>query len=231
MTDTPSPVDSGMRRQLQSFRQQRTNGMPRFGWKVGINDPAAQQRLGLSGPIVGWLDGRRVFPEGQPYQPSAGAKPRIEAETAIHIGRDVPGTASLDDARAAISEVAPAFEFVDGTKPLSPIEEMLAHDILHDGVMLGPARPLDTAAGLIAKGLPSVTLNGAPHRVAQPGRYPDDLAEIVLSVARTLGAHGEALLAGDWIIGGSYIDPFDLAPGDAVAADFGPLGALTVTCA
>ena len=44
-----------MARQLERFREAIAAGMPRVGWKIGINDPAAQERIGLSAPIVGWI--------------------------------------------------------------------------------------------------------------------------------------------------------------------------------
>ena len=226
MSEPDNLLDKGMREQLAAYRAAIAGGMPRLGWKVGLNDPAAYQRLGLDGPIAGWLNGRRLIREGEPYVPPAGAKPRIEAETAILVGADVAAGTTAAEARAAISAVAPAIEFVDATKPLSPLDDLLANDILHEAVMIGSSQPLARAGGLVAAGFPAVTKNGEPAGPPMPGRYRDDLGEIVASVAVTLGRYGEQLCAGDWIIGGSYINPFDVAPGDQVTADFGPLGTL-----
>jgi len=220
-----------MARQIAAFRTAIAAGMPRLGWKIGINDPAAQQRMGISGPLLGWLDGRRVTAVGQDYSPPAGAKPRFEAEIALVIGHDLAPNAGIGPARAAIVAVAPAFEFVDATKPLSPLDELLANDVLHDGVLFGAEFPLSAATALNRGLLPKVRLNGALHREAAPGRVPDDLGEVVVHVSRILGAAGEQLLAGDRIICGSYIDPFDLASGDLIEADYGPLGTLTVRVA
>ena len=232
MQPTPGPetlIDEGMARQLRAFTVALSVGMPRLGWKIGINAPEAQKRMGLDGPIVGWLDGRRVVEPGGTYTPPPQAKPRIEAETAILLSSDVSASATLGEARAAIASVAAAYEFVNGAKPLSPLDDLLAYDILHDAVMFGPELSLSAAKGLGKTGLPAVTLNSEAPRPALPGRYPDDLAEIVLHVAKTLEKHGQKLLAGDRIIGGSYIDPFDVAAGDRVEADFGGLGKLGVT--
>lgn len=220
-------LDDGMERQLQAFHAALAEGMPRIGWKVGASTAAAQQRLGVPAPIVGWLDGRRVFEPGTPYRPAPGSKPRIEAETAIRVGSSLAPGASMAEARAAIASAAPAIEFVDATKPLAPATELLAHNIIHDGTLFGAEKGLTAASGLLEMGLPQVSLNGQPHRVGAPGSYPDDLAEIALHVANVLGRHGEELLAGDRIICGSYIDPFDVAPGDTVTADFGEFGKLS----
>ncbi|MGB4861841.1 MAG: hypothetical protein WBO97_05250, partial [Tepidiformaceae bacterium] len=153
-------ISSGMARQLERFREAIAVGMPRVGWKIGINDPAAQERIGLSAPIVGWIDGRRVFQQDQAYVPGAGAVPRIETEVAVRLTRDVPAGAGFDVARAAIDSIAPAIEFVNGAKPLTPLDEMLAHDILHDAVMFGEDAPLGAALGLVANGFPAVRHNG-----------------------------------------------------------------------
>ena len=216
-----------MRRQLEALRAALAEGMPRVGWKVGASTASAQQRLGVPAAVVGWLDGRRIFEPGAPYSPPAGAKPRIEAETAIRMGSNLAAGASIDDARAAIAAAAPAIEFVDATKPLSPPGELLAHNILHDGTLFGTESGLSAASGLLARSLPAVSLNGQPHKTGNPGSYPDDLAEIAQHVANVLARYGEQLLAGDRIICGSYIDPFDVAPGDAVVADFGAFGHLS----
>ena len=231
MTETSDLIAAGMARQIQAFHAARAAGMPRLGWKIGLNDLAAQQRLGLPSPVVGWLDGRRLVREGEPYAPPAGAKPRIEAETAILVAADVPGGASLDAARAAIAAIAPAIEFVDATKPLSPVDELLANDILHEAVLLGASQPSTLASGLVEAGFPSATKNGEAAGTPRPGRYPEDLGEVVALVANTLVRQGESLRAGDWIIGGSYIDPFDVAPGDSVRVDFGPLGVMAFNVA
>jgi 2-oxo-hept-3-ene-1,7-dioate hydratase len=183
--------------------------------------------MGLDATLVGWLDGRRVFHEGQPYTPPAGATPRIEAEVAVRMAADLPGGASCDEARAAIDSVAPAIEFVNGAKPLVPLDELLAHDILHDAVLFGIDAPLGAALGLVAGGYPAVRQNGELVRAGIAGRYPDDMAEIVAHTADVLARHGEALQAGDRIICGSYIDPFGISKGDLVDADFGPLGKIT----
>lgn len=224
-------IASGMARQIDALRSALAAGMPRLGWKIGINDPIAQQRMGLSETLVGWLDGRRVFRDGQPYAPPEGAAPRIEAEVAVRMAADLPAGASFDEARAAIDSVAPAIEFVNGAKPMVPLDELLAHDILHDGVLFGLDAPPGAALGLVASGFPAVRHNGELIRAGVAGRYPDDLAEIVAHTADVLAECGESLRAGDRIICGSYIDPFPVSAGDAVEADFGPLGVISFSVA
>ena len=57
-----------------------------------------------------------------------------------------------------------------------------------------------------------------------------DFADLVRSVALLLGAVGERLQAGDRLITGAVVQ-LPVAPGDEVAADFGPLGRTVVSIA
>ena len=227
----PEVIAAGMRRQLNQFNGAVSAGMPRTGWKIGASDPAAQERMGITAPLLGWLDGRRVFDAAGSYQPPADARPLLEAEVAVRLGSDVPQGVSREEAAHAITDVAPAFEFVNGTKPSTPLDEMLAHDILHDGVMFGSGVAFGLANGLGAAGLPKVSVNGELRAEGAEGRVPDDLAEPVMFAANMLAQHGEQLRAGDRIICGTYIVPFEVADGDEVEADFGPLGRLSVRVA
>jgi 2-keto-4-pentenoate hydratase len=55
-----------------------------------------------------------------------------------------------------------------------------------------------------------------------------DAVGTVRLVADFLGGHGAALAPGDRILAGSLAAPLLVAPGDAVSADFGPLGRLSL---
>lgn len=219
-------VDAGMRAQFAAAAKARANGMPRVGWKIAFADKAAQDRLGISSPLVGTLAGP-ALDLAAPYRPPANGRPRIEAEIALHLGRDVAPGASLEDASAAIDAVSPAIEFVDVSKMSRDLAVMAEGSILHDGVAFGPTFPLADARHLGGE-FPQLLKAGAVIASPLPGRVPEDLAPLVAMVAAVVERYGERLLAGDRIICGSYIEPADLAPGDEFVVDFGPLGQIPV---
>lgn len=221
-------IEDGMAVQLARMKEAIARGAPRVGWKVGINDPAAQQRLGIDGILVGWLNGQAVYPSGATYVEKPGMVLRVETEVAIRLHRDVPPGATLDEARKAIASLAPALEIVNVTDRPRDLRGLIEGDILHEATILG-AEVLQHDAqqptsGIVPPSFPSARVDeGDPHP-AIPGRVADDFAETVVAVANTLAAFGEAVRAGDRIIAGSYCDPFDIEPGQHVVADFGPLG-------
>src|SRR5947207_1684056 len=114
MAEHPEPVaaqiDAAMRKQMATLVAVIARGVPRVGWKVGFHDATAQERMGIDGPLMGTLDGSRVVAAGGTYHPRPGSRPRAEVEVALHIGRRVEAGVSLEDARAAIAGIAPAFE-------------------------------------------------------------------------------------------------------------------------
>ena len=64
----PDFEDPRIRRALELMLETRAaasmHGDPPVGWKIAINDPSAQARLGLSGPLLGFLTAARVLPIG-----------------------------------------------------------------------------------------------------------------------------------------------------------------------
>jgi 2-keto-4-pentenoate hydratase len=226
--EVAAAVDSGMRSQLTRLHEFLAGGMPRAGWKVAFNDPAVLARLGLDRSLVAPLDGRAILTSGGSWTLGAGVRARVEAEVAVRVGRDVAAGASLDEARAAISALAPAIEIVDASRASPDLAAMLADGVLHAATVFGHevAFPASVPAGY-----PRLSIDGAVTREIIEGRVPADLAEIVVLVASTLGRYGESLRAGDRIICGSFIDPPDVAGGQHVLADFGAMGSVEVTFA
>lgn len=210
--------------QLRAFDEHVALGMPRLGWKVAINDPVMQRRLGLDGWVTGFLRGDRVFPTGGTYAIADGAAVLVEAEVAIRIGCEVPPGASADDGAAAIAAIAPAIELVDYARPMTGLAVMLGHSVFHDAVVFGDERP--SHGGTVAG--PTVRCRGETVRTPDPALDPGPLGALVARAATFLGAHGAALLAGDRIISGTFTQPLPVVTGDDVDVDFGALGCVSL---
>ena len=136
-------VRRGMERQLELRRRALEDGARPLGWKLGLGTPAAMEKLGTSAPLVGFLTDRSVV-DGE-CSIGGWGKPTAEPEVAIHLAADVPGGAGAEEAAAAIGGLGAAVEVVD-IGDASDVEEILAGDIFHRHVVLGPAGAGDVAA-------------------------------------------------------------------------------------
>jgi 2-keto-4-pentenoate hydratase len=202
-------VAAGMRAQLERRRARLHDGDRRLGWKIGLNDPKAMERLGLDRPVVGHLlDSRRHDP-GEALSLAGTTSPAIEPEVAIHLDDD-----------GQLAGVGPALELIDAAPPFEDLERIIADNIFHRAVVLGPAASVAKLPKRVR-----VARNGAEERA---GDVAVDLAGTVALVAERLDAAGERLEAGDHIIAGSLTPAVRVVPGDHLTADFGELGELTI---
>ncbi len=223
--ETEAVVRSRSAALFARWRERRAAGAPRIGWKIGVNDPAMMQRLGLSQSVVGVL-AREVRPDA-PCRLADTATVGIEAEIAIHMARDLPGGEGVAAATAAIAGIGPALEVVDLGRLVAEVGPLIEGNILHEAVRFGVGTQIRPGASLDGVGV-TVTRNDEIVHRAVAADVLGDLGPIAKLVADTLAEHGESLAEGDRIISGALTPIVRLRAGDAVRAEFGPLGALGV---
>jgi 2-keto-4-pentenoate hydratase len=224
-----SRITNGMRRQSELRARRIHAGAKVIGWKVGFGAPAAQEKMKLSGPLIGFLLDRAVLPSGTRVSVRGWQKPVAEPEIAVHIGRDLPPDASLDTVHAAIAGVGPAIEIADVDGPTDDVEAVLAGDIFQRHVVVGKADT--TRAG--------ARLDGLQGRVVRSGKtieVPADLeantgrlVDIVREVAGLAAHYGEGLRAGHVIIAGSVVAPLFVMAGESVAFTLDPVDTVSIT--
>ncbi len=224
MPDVDPQVRDGLERQLEGWRNLLDAGAERLGWKIGLNVPAVQEKLGIGHSVIGFLTSSSLLESGATHSVAGMEKPLIEPEVAVTLRRDVGPGAAPDEALAAIESLGPAIELVDIPAPPDDVGEALAGNVFHRAVVLGPTRQDAAVGGIEAR----VRLNGQ-ERASAPGEV--DLAATIALVADLLGSVGERLDAGDTIICGSLTAPVPVAPGDRVEVELGPLGSVELALA
>jgi len=222
-------VARGMRVQLETRRKRLDGGDAVLGWKVGFAAPEMLKRLGIGGPLVGFLTRNALVQSGATVSLAGWAKPVAEPEIAVHIGRDVPGNADHDTAKAAIAGISPAIELVDLTAPPEDPERILSGNIYQRHVVLAgaaPARAGSAADGLICR----VIRRGHEFaRTSDPQANTGTWTDLVRHTAAVLAAFGERLRSGEIIITGSVVPPLAIEPGEsALAFHVDPIGGVEV---
>jgi 2-keto-4-pentenoate hydratase len=222
-------VVRGMRAQLELRRSRLAQGDEVLGWKVGFGAPAMLQRLGISGPLVGFLTARAFVASGASVSLAGWSKPVAEPEIAVHIGADIAAGADADTVRAAIAGIAPAIELVDLTEAPTDPERILAGNIYQRHVVLAGRRP--ARSGSSAAGLTCRVLRAGVEcaRTTDPQANTGEWIAIARHVADLLAAFGERLRGGEIIITGSVVPPLTLEPGeDSLAFEVDPIGGVSV---
>lgn len=225
--DVAAALRRGLGAQLATWRTEVAGPGQRLGWKIGFNDRASQQRLGLAHPVIGFLRRDRRLAAGAAFPVPPGAAIKAEAEVAIRIGRDLPAGGGIDAAEAAIAALAPAIEIVDVTHPLTGLEALLRGNLYQAAVVIGAERAGSLPSPRTAVRAELRTRDGVV-RASEPARLPERFGELVRVVADLLGEHGEGLRAGDWIIGGSIIEPLAVTAGTSIDIDMPPLGRIAL---
>jgi 2-keto-4-pentenoate hydratase len=223
-------VRAGLTRQLAMRQRMLEAGVAAIGWKVGFGSPSALELMQIRAPLLGFLTDATLLESGTLVDITGWQRGIVEFEVAVYLGEDLGPGASDEEAQAAVSSVGPAIELADVDLPIGAesLEEILACDIFHKGVILGA--PDEDRAGLAVGGLVArILIDGREATTTEnlqeiTGAY----SSIVATVADTLAANGEVLRKGDVIITGSVVPPIPATEGTEFAFALDPFGPITV---
>jgi 2-keto-4-pentenoate hydratase len=178
-----------------------------IGWKVGFNISGAQQKLGIDGPLAGFLTSDGLLDDGAEVSLADGPVV-VESEVAVELG---------DDARSIVA-LLPALEVADPPDLDQDVETILAGNIFHRAVAFGPR----VDAG--EPGSARILVNGEVEHEVGPAETVAHLDAMIEAVRRRLLAADEDLSPGDRIITGVLAPPHAAHPGDRVRLELSELG-------
>jgi 2-keto-4-pentenoate hydratase len=211
-------VRRGLAAQLAARERILAAGATPVGWKLGFGAPAAMEKLGTSAPLTGFLTSRTLAGEGD-VSIEGWANPLIEPEVAVRVERGAEGP------RAAT--FAPALELADLDPPPDEVEAILAGNIFHRHVILGPETP---SRGVDVRELTAeISVNDEATRVDDVEATTGEIGALIHHVADLLGELGPGLADGEVVICGSLVPPIALAAGDEVRYRLGELGSLEIS--
>jgi 2-keto-4-pentenoate hydratase len=199
------------------------------GRKVGLTSLPMQQMLGVDEPDYGVLLDRMMVEDGDEIAMDRLLQPRIEAELAFVMERDLAGP-GITAARAltAIAGALPALEIVDSRVADWQIKlvDTVADNASSGLVVLGGNVRKVTDIDLRLTGV-AVTRHGELADTGAGAAVLGNPARCVAWLANKLASFGASLQAGDVILPGAVHRMIDVTPGDMFRAEFAHLGTVT----
>ena len=182
------------------------------GWKVGFNAPEVQEKLGIDGPLAGFLTTNGLLEDGAEWSLGKEGEVIVESEVAVELG---------DDGRSIVA-LLPALELADPPDLDQDVETILAGNIFHRAVAFGPR--VETGS----PGAARIFVNGEEQHAVDAEWAGANLEEMVAAVARRLEAADERLRPGERIITGVLAPPHTARPGDTVRLELEAVGGVEV---
>jgi 2-keto-4-pentenoate hydratase len=223
-------LDEAYRIQLGLVARREAAGDRQVGWKVGLTARAIQQQFGFHEPVFGCLLAEGLKPSGHVFGTDELIRPGFETEICVRLGEDLPPGSDAARARRAIAACHPALEIIETRGDfVAQIAVALADNAQQKAFVLGaPVALGDLSLSGVEAG---VALNGAEVARATGEAVLGDPVNSVVWLAGKLAEFGRSLRAGDYIMTGSFVRQFPLAPGDKARAEFAGLGAVEVAIA
>ena len=216
--------------QTINIDRRTAEGQRVIGRKVGLTSKPMQDLLGVDEPDFGVLTDEMIVEDGDLIALSRLVQPRVEAELAFVMGRDLAGPGvSTPTALAAIAGALPAVEVVDSRvadwkiKLVDTVADNASSGLLVVGGRMRPVTELDLRLlGVV------VSRNGEVIDTGAGAAALGNPARCVAWLANKLGSFGSGLKAGDIVLPGAVHKMVPVQPGDVFRAEFDHLGPVTV---
>lgn len=205
-------------------------GVVIVGYKAGLTSHAKMKQMGVTEPIFGFLTDYGMIPEGGEIDTATLIHPKVEAEIAFVLKRELKGPGChIGAVLAATDFVLPAVEVIDSRYKdfkfdlKSVIADNTSAARWITGGIAMDVRGLDLSNLSIAMEKNGVEVTRATGRAVLG--HP---AQSIALLANMLGRKGQSLPAGAFILTGGATAAVTVAAGDEIRVRYDHLGTLTM---
>ncbi len=206
---------------------------PSDGWKIAATSLAGQKHIGVSGPLAGRLLPSRRLAPGAWLSLRGNVMRVMEAEFAFRLGTDLSQDKdwSMSEVMACVQALHLAIEIPNsrysGFEHVG--EACLIADFACAGhVVMGPEVTTAWRDKDLSRHEVQVYRGNSLAGQGVGANVLGDPRIALTWLANELLANGMHLKQGDWVITGTCVVPVVVSEGDAMCADFGDLGQLSV---
>lgn len=201
-----------------------------IGHKIGLTSRAMQMASKINEPDYGRILDDALYNDGAQIPASSFLKPRLEVELAFVMGEDLSGPATrIYDVMRATEFVVPALEVIDyRTEVPRAIVDTIADNAAFGAIVVGGRmiRPMDVDIRWVGA---TLSKNGLIEESGVSAAIMGHPAAGIAWLVNKLHGVDTGLKRGQIVLAGSFTRPVDIARGDVIHADFGPLGAIGIS--
>lgn len=195
-------VNSAYEIQRRVNERKIASGRTRVGRKVGLTNPLVQEKAGVHEPDYGTIMDDMVFHSGHEFDPSDYVAPKIEAEIAFKLSKELTSW-DIETIENSIEWIAPAFELVDChyENYKMKIADTIADNAACAGIILGD--PVEYGRTDLAEARLTLTAEDREVTTGVGSNVMGNPINAVAWLARTALEQDTPLQAGELLLPGS----------------------------
>ncbi|KAB2966206.1 2-oxo-3-hexenedioate decarboxylase [Zoogloea sp.] len=211
-------------------RRKEARGNKTVGLKAGLTSFAKMKQMGVEVPVFGFVSDYMSCPDGGEIKTSELIHPKVEAEICVVTKAPLSGPGChMGAVMAAIDFVVPAVEIIDSRYRdfKFDLKSVIADNTSASRFVIG-GRPRDLAdLDLRTLGV-VMEKNGEIVAMAAGAAVLGHPLAAVVMLANHLGARGQEIPAGSFIMTGGATEAIAVKAGDNVAVRFQDLGTVSM---
>ncbi len=219
-------VEEGYLIQQEIVNQKLRDGRKIVGPKMGLTSQAKMKQMKVDDPIYGYVFDYMLIENGGNLSLSELIHPKVEAEIAFVIGKDIEGPGVTGaQVLAATEHVLPALEIIDSRYENFnfTLPDVVADNASTSRVVFGTTLHKPDRFELDLVGA-TLSINGEIKELGAGAAVLGHPAHSVAMLANMLSKKGEKVRAGDIILTGGITGAIRLENGDFVSGKFDGLG-------